>query len=124
MNIASWMIAATIVGGETPDPRALVEELRRGLAEARQGSLDPRAFDRAKRRALGEFVGLFDSPEAIATAFTDFHFKGVSLFDYRRALSEVRQEDVERRLHEHLDPEAMVVSVIWPKGEPSAPPTP
>jgi predicted Zn-dependent peptidase len=106
--------AATIVGGETPDPEALAERIRQALAAAATEAVGAEAFDRARRRALGEFVGLFDSPEAVATAFTDFHFKGVSLFAYRRALAEVSREALQRRIEEHLNPDRMVVSVVRP----------
>lgn len=106
--------AATILSAETSEPERLVDEIRKGVREAQAKPLSAEAFDRAKRRALGDFVELFDSPEAIATAFTDFHFKGVSLFDYRRALAEVTKQDVERRLSEHLQEEATVVSVVRP----------
>jgi len=115
---------ATVVGGETTDPEALTASLLEGIEAARREGISEAAFERARRKALGEVIGLFDSPEAIAFGFVDAHFKGISLFDEVDALVRVRREDLERRLNAHLVPQRMARSVILPMEEAAAPAAP
>lgn len=105
---------ATVIGGETTDPDALAEALLDGIQTVQKAGISEEAFERARRKALGEVVGLFDSPEAIAFGFVDAHFKGVSLFDELDALHKVERGDLERRLREHLVTDRMSRSVIRP----------
>jgi predicted Zn-dependent peptidase len=108
--------AATILGGETSDPRELKRRIEARFDEVRREGVDPVAFERLRRKAMGEFVALFDAPEAIAHAFVDGIFKGVSLFDLRRVLEEVTRDDLERRLRRHFVPEMVAASAILPAG--------
>ncbi len=105
---------ATVVGGETTDPQALADALLEGIEVARREGISEEAFERARRKALGEVVGLFDSPEAIAFGFVDAHFKGVSLFDELETLRKVCLQDLEHRLRDHLTEERLSRSVILP----------
>jgi predicted Zn-dependent peptidase len=103
-----------VVGGETTDPQALADALLEGIEVARREGISEEAFERARRKALGEVVGLFDSPEAIAFGFVDAHFKGVSLFDELETLRKVCLQDLEHRLRDHLTEERLSRSVILP----------
>jgi predicted Zn-dependent peptidase len=60
--------AATVIGGETSDPAALRARIEARFAELRRDGIDEAAFERLRRKAMGEFVALFDAPEAIALA--------------------------------------------------------
>ena len=106
--------AATVLGGETPDPRQLRRSVEARVEELKREGIDPERFERLRRKAMGEFVALFDAPEAIAHSFVDGIFKNVSLFDLRRILEEVRSADLERRLREHFVPEMVAASAILP----------
>ncbi len=108
--------AATVVGGETSDPVALHRSVEERFAELGREGIDPAAFERLRRKAMGEFVALFDAPEAIAHSFVDGIFKGVSIFDLRTRLEAVTRDDLERRLREHFVPEMVAASVILPQG--------
>jgi predicted Zn-dependent peptidase len=108
--------AASMIGGETADPHALRERIEARARELAETGIDAAAFERLRRKAMGEFVALFDAPEAIAHAFVDGIFKDVSLFDLRATLAAVRREDLERRLREHFVPEAIAASAILPAG--------
>jgi len=107
--------AATMIGGETPDPHELRRRIEARFGEMAQGGIDGEAFERARRKAMGEFVALFDAPEAIAHAFVDGIFKSVSIFDLRRVLESVRPDDLERRLREHFVADMVAASAIVPK---------
>ena len=106
--------AATVIGGETSDPARLRERVETRFAELGRRGVDEAAFERLRRKAMGEFVALFDAPEAIAHTFVDGIFKNVSIFDLRPVLERVRREDLERRLRDHFVPEMVAASVILP----------
>lgn len=108
--------AHTIIAGETKDPEELHRRLLAGLERLRERGIPAEDIRRTQRQAVGEFVQLFDSLEFIANSFLYFHFKGVSLFDYMRALAEATPEQVNARLAEHLRPERSAVSIVWPQG--------
>ena len=107
--------AATVIGGETSDPAALRRSIEARFEELGREGVDPAVFERLRRKAMGEFVALFDAPEAIAHSFVDGIFKNVSIFDLRPRLEAVTRDDLERRLREHFVPEMVAASVILPQ---------
>lgn len=109
---------ASILGGESPDPERLLERIQSGLERLRRDGIPEATFRRIRRKGLGEFLGLFNSPEAIAYSFNAYHFKGYDFFDFRQALEGATWEAVNNRLREHLVEENLAVSVIWPAEDP------
>lgn len=105
----------TVLGGETPDPNRLQESIYATLAKAKSKGLSTTDFERVKRRAMGEFVSLFNSPEAIAYTFNSYYFKGYDFFTYRDALQSVTLKQLEDRLHEHFLLEHSARSYVLPR---------
>lgn len=105
----------SLMGGETPDPERLGDELRQAVANALKNGLSPESFKRHQRESIGEFLHAVDSMEFIANNFISQYFKGVSLFDYVDLCEGLTLEDAEQRLAEHFVPERMAFSVLNPK---------
>lgn len=100
------------MGGETPDPdrleAALVERLGRE-------PLTHDSLERMKKREMGDFIGLFQSPEDLAYAYNHFYFRGIDLFSYIDVVSSVTLDDIEEVRARHLSEEVRSVSLILPE---------
>lgn len=103
--------AFSTIGGETPNPDKLEEILLERLPSE---PLTEEALERMKKREIGEFISLFQSPEQLAYAYNHFYFRGMDLFSYVELASSIRLEDVERARQEHLQEESRSVSLIVP----------
>ncbi|NPV71012.1 MAG: insulinase family protein [Firmicutes bacterium] len=107
--------AGSFVGGESKDPEALHSRIMDHLSKAREVGLRHEDIERARRRMIGEFASLFNSPEKVSYRFNQHLFKGADLFSYMRALRELTPGTVERRLGEHLIDSRHAVSIIRPR---------
>jgi predicted Zn-dependent peptidase len=108
---AAPTFAHSTLGGETPDPSRLVDVLQEELPRA---PLTTDALERLKKREIGEYMTLFNSPEDLAYAFNSLYFRGVSVLDFVDVLEGIRLEDIEERRARHIAEGAYAVSVITP----------
>ncbi|MDA8345619.1 MAG: pitrilysin family protein [Thermaerobacter sp.] len=104
--------AASVLGGPTPEPDRLHDRILALLSDQHKAGLAKEAFDRSRRKSIGEFVALFNSPEAVAHSFSEYALRGLDLFDALDALEAVRFEDIVRRFEEHLAQPRTAVSII------------
>lgn len=106
---------ATEFSAETDDPDRLGDTLMAAIAAVRAQGVDAAACERLRRARLGDFVRLFDSPEALGNLLGDLHFNGVDLFTFAEVLGEIEPEAVAARLAGHLDPAACARVTIRPE---------
>ena len=103
------------VGGESRDPRRVMEEL---LAEAdrlvREG-VDEGLWDRLKRAAYGSMVRRLNSLEDICIELADSHFDGEDYFSFPLLFRSIEWSDVREMLSEWCVPKRTALSVIWPQ---------
>jgi predicted Zn-dependent peptidase len=104
----------TIIGGQTPDPRRLEERLIQGFGTLGHSGLSEEDFQRIRKKAEGQFLGVIDQPEALAQAFNHHYLHGVGLWDFASTLQSLTFEEVSRRFSEFLDPRRRSVSVVLP----------
>jgi predicted Zn-dependent peptidase len=104
----------SLLGGNTPDPDAVVERVNRAVAEAMESGLKEDAFERNRRKAMGRFLTGLDSPSGIARSYTSYWVNSVNLFQSLAVLRSLTREEAEQRLREHLLPEQQAVSVVQP----------
>lgn len=76
---APWYSFA-YVGGESEHPETLIERIDAGLLRARRDGISAEAFDRARRRKLGEYLRIFDSPEMLSYEFSHYLLLGADLY--------------------------------------------
>lgn len=114
--------AHTVMGGETPDPDRLERRLKEALLQAAERGVDPDTFERLRRREVGEFVAAMDSPEMVANSLAMLHFRGVTPLDYLEVLQQLDHRFATEALRDHVAPQRMAVSVVWPNGKAGARP--
>lgn len=104
--------AFTIIGGETRDPEELKNRVCETLYEAADKGIDAQAFERTRRKRIGTFLRMMNSPESIAGEFTRYRHKGGDLFRVVEHYESLTPEDIRTRLREHVSPERLAVSIV------------
>lgn len=104
--------AFSIIGGETKNPDELVARVKAGLEKAKTEGIGAEAFERSKRKKIGGFLRMMNSPEAMANEFTKYEFKSTSLFHVLDAYESATLDDANRRLREHADFGRFAVSIV------------
>ncbi|MEE8141656.1 MAG: pitrilysin family protein [Planctomycetota bacterium] len=114
-------VGHSMLGGETPNPEKVATVVLEELERAQHSGISAADFQRQKRATMGRFFQEFNSLEFIANHFCAYKFVGIELFDLIDVLNGIQQQDLERRLREHLTPDAVAVSVLQPKSPAGSP---
>lgn len=104
--------AFSVIGGDTPDPDALIEQLRMGITDQIQNGIEQSAFERSKRKKIGSYLRMLNSPESIAGEFTRYRFRDSDMFDVLAFYEDCTLEAVNERLREHFDFNQLAVSIV------------
>jgi predicted Zn-dependent peptidase len=102
----------SVIGGDTRDPDLLLSRIEEELQPVLAGGVDPEHFERGKRKKIGSFLRMLNSPEAIANEFTKYRFRDSDLFDILPIYEAMSVNDVNRRLKEHLRWSQLAVSIV------------
>src|SRR5690606_36907510 len=102
-------------GGDTDEPDRLEERLRDASDAFRRTDVDATDFERIRNKTLGKFVGMFDSLEAIAYAFSGGSFRGVTPFETVDLLRSIEPGDVRARVEEMFVDELSARSDVLPR---------
>ena len=108
--------AATIFEGESSDPKAVAEEIKKEIARLKSEGIDKKLFTAVRAGMYGNAIRLFDSVEGIAMQMVDAAMCDTGVFDDIKYLKSVTSEDVYKRLLK-LEDEKSVLSVIMPVEE-------
>jgi len=106
--------AFTMIGGDTPSPEILGEEILKALEVVKRRGVSAGDFVRMKRKAAGLFVRSFNSLESVAVHALASHFLGFNHFESLSVLDSVTVDDVNTRLARHFCEEKMSVCTILP----------
>lgn len=104
--------AFSVIGGDTKDPDQLVERIRAAVEEMKQTGFTESHFERARRKKIGGYLRMLNSPEAIANEFTNYKFRGSDLFSVLPVYESITLDEVNARLREHFDWEQLAVSIV------------
>ncbi|MCC3371808.1 EF-P 5-aminopentanol modification-associated protein YfmH [Cohnella sp. REN36] len=104
--------AFSVIGGDTRDPDALLERVTTALRQAAEQGIPARTFERTRRKKIGAYLRMLNSPEAIAGEFTRYRNKGVDLFELVALYESLTLDEVNARLREHVDPSRLAVSIV------------
>lgn len=104
--------AFSVIGGETRDPDLLIGRLREAIEKARADGLNAQSFERTKKKKIGGYLRMLNSPEAIASEFTRYRFRGADLFKLLPIYESITLEEANKRLRDHFDWERMAVSIV------------
>ncbi|MCY9665207.1 insulinase family protein [Paenibacillus alginolyticus] len=110
--------AFSILGGDTKDPDQLVARIREEVEKRKDPGLDEVTFERSRKKKIGNFLRMMNSPESIANEFTKYRFKDIDLFDILPVYEQITLEEVNRRFREHFDWSRLAISIVQ-SGKPS-----
>ncbi len=102
----------SVIGGETRDPELLVQRVREEVERVRQTGISEQDFERSKRKKIGAYLRMLNSPEAIANSFTQYRFKEIDFFTILDEYEALTLNRVEQRLHGHFDWQRQAVSIV------------
>lgn len=109
---ANEQYAFSIMGGDTRDPDALIERVKAAVEQWKSKGIPKPLFERTRRKKIGGFYRMLNSPEVIASEFTKHRFRGTQLFDVLSLYEQISLEEAEARLREHFDWEQLAVCVV------------
>lgn len=112
--------AMLLIGGESADPDAVAEELRREIAALNEHGLDSERFRLAKRASIGAKLRGLEDFESVCFASADGLLNGFCALSGPGLLESISREDCEAFLRGALRPERLAVAVYEPKKEGSA----
>lgn len=99
--------------GESDDPDAVLEEMKKEIRRQRQTSPDREMFSRIKKASYGNMIRGFNNVETVSHIMTSAALAGVSPYAIPETVAEASYEEVCRRLAE-LDEENSCISIIYP----------
>jgi predicted Zn-dependent peptidase len=102
----------SIIGGETRDPDELVARVSQALYDAAKSGIASDIFERTRRKKIGAFLRMMNSPESIASEFTRYRHKGGDLFTLVEVYESLTLEDINQRIREHADPARRAISIV------------
>jgi predicted Zn-dependent peptidase len=102
----------SIIGGETRDPDELVSRVSEALYAAAKSGITSEIFERTRRKKIGAFLRMMNSPESIASEFTRYRHKGGDLFEVVEVYESLTLDEINQRIREHADPSRRAISIV------------
>ncbi|MGG3279649.1 EF-P 5-aminopentanol modification-associated protein YfmH [Paenibacillus solani] len=109
---SSPQYAFSAVGGDTKDPDQLLERIRTEVDKLKSAGFQATDFERARKKKMGGYLRMLNSPENIAHEFTRYQFRGADFFKVLPLYESITLDDVNRRLQEHIDWDQLAVSIV------------
>jgi predicted Zn-dependent peptidase len=104
--------AFSVLGGETRDPDTMLKRVREELDKVGSEGIAEANFERSRRKKIGGYLRMLNSPEAIANEFTRYRFKDMELFEVLSAYESMTLEQVNLRFKEHFNWDRSAVSIV------------
>lgn len=102
----------SVIGGDSKDPDRLLTRLKEEINNIKEQGISESSFERNRKKRIGVFLRMLNSPEAIANEFTKYLFKQMDMFDILDIYKEMTLEQVNHRLQQHFNWEQMAVSIV------------
>jgi predicted Zn-dependent peptidase len=104
--------AFSVIGGDTKDPEALLARIKQLLGEVMESGVTEEDFTRSRKKKMGGFLRMLNSPEAIANEFTKYQFRGSDLFAMLQVYQEMTLDHINEHLHQHFQWDQMAGSLV------------
>ncbi|WHX51151.1 pitrilysin family protein [Paenibacillus woosongensis] len=104
--------AFSAIGGDTKDPDRLLEIFTEETKLILASGFQSDDFERARKKKIGGYLRMLNSPENIAHEFTRYRFRGGDLFSVLPIYESLTLEEVNNRLREHMDWNQLAVSLV------------
>ena len=106
--------ASVIFSGESKNPDAVADEIKKEVVNLRERGLDAEAFERSKKAVYGRMVSSFNSVDNIANTMASLAFTEHELFNYIDTIASADLQSVQNRLNSQLRPEYSALSIVRP----------
>ncbi|MGP0583804.1 EF-P 5-aminopentanol modification-associated protein YfmH [Paenibacillus timonensis] len=104
--------AFSAIGGDTKDPDRMLAVIKEETEALLASGFHQEDFERARKKKIGGYLRMLNSPENIAHEFTRYNFRGGDLFAVLPIYESLTLEDINARLREHIDWEQLAVSIV------------
>ncbi|PWI58945.1 EF-P 5-aminopentanol modification-associated protein YfmH [Sulfoacidibacillus thermotolerans] len=105
----------SIFGGNSKRPEELILRVQNLLLEYADKGIDEADFLRSKKKAIGRFMALLDSPQGIANVYVSQKLRGLDVLTSLDVLQNLDLHDVNQTLREHVVDNTMAISLISPE---------
>ncbi|WP_419892026.1 EF-P 5-aminopentanol modification-associated protein YfmH [Paenibacillus xylanexedens] len=109
---SSPQYAFSAIGGDTKDPDQLLARIREEVDAIVEQGFESTDFERARKKKIGGYLRMLNSPENIAHEFTRQQFRGGDFFNMLPLYESITLEDVNLRLREHIRWDHLAVSLV------------
>jgi predicted Zn-dependent peptidase len=109
---ANTQYAFSVIGGESRDPDLLLARIKELVLPLMVNGFDQASFDRCKKKRIGNYLRVLNSPEAIANEYTKYSFKHIDFFRFLSVYEGLTLTDMNERLRDHVEWEQMAVSIV------------
>ncbi|MGN7760328.1 EF-P 5-aminopentanol modification-associated protein YfmH [Paenibacillus sp. 22594] len=109
---SSPQYAFSAIGGDTKDPDLLLQRIKDEINQVLESGFAEKDFERARKKKIGGYLRMLNSPESIAHEFTRYQFRGGDLFEVLPLYESISLEEVNARLRSHVDWEQLAVSLV------------
>ncbi len=82
------------IGGDTAKPDVLEQALKELVKQLPDYPFAEADFERIRKKTMGNFIMMFNSPENIANLFIRYHFEGFSAFELIDVLNDLTFQDL------------------------------
>lgn len=106
---------AVIFDGESENPKAVSEEIKKEVARLKKDGIDEKQFEAVRRSLYGREIMEYNDIDSVANGFISAHFGGYSVFDALEIYKAVTKEDVEKRLLQVMEEKYSALSVVKEK---------
>lgn len=105
------------IGGESKSPDQVRDKVIKAIEKINQNGLNEEDFIRVKKMKLGSFIKTFNSVEKIGHEFVANYFKGMNIFDFVNAYTEIDYNKAKEIFGKHFTLGNMALSVVNPNRE-------
>ncbi|ASA22197.1 EF-P 5-aminopentanol modification-associated protein YfmH [Paenibacillus donghaensis] len=109
---SSPQYAFSAIGGDTKDPDLLLKRIKEEVEPMLKSGFAEKDFERARKKKIGGFLRMLNSPESIAHEFTRYQFRGGDLFEVLPLYESITLAEVNERLRAHVDWDQLAVSLV------------
>ena len=103
------------LAGESENPNEAIQKIKDEIIKMKNNEIDGEAFERIRKRLMGEYIRQFNSVDKIAHMFMNNIMRDVNILEYIDKYSEVTKDDVKKALDKYFNIEYEATSIVNPK---------
>ena len=107
-------VATIMIGGESPDPNAVLAELETTVEKIGRDGLDPVLFLRAKKASIGGSLRDFEDFDNVCIGMAEGIFNNFCIFEAPAILEALSIEECSGFIAEHLSSDRLAISIVEP----------